>query len=197
MSRIGKAIINIPAGVKVAVNGQNIKVEGPLGKLETDVHELIAIKLEGNQLLETDVHELIAIKLEGNQLSFSRPDDQKFTRAIHGTTRALVANMVEGVTKGFQKTLEIVGVGYRVEQKGKDLNLVLGFSHPVIFKAPEGVELKAVDPLKISIKGIDKQKVGQAAAEIRKYRKPEPYKGKGIKYEGEIVRRKQGKKTGK
>ena len=179
MSRIGKAIINIPAGVKVAVNGQNIKVEGPLGKLETDVHELIAIKLEGNQL------------------SFSRPDDQKFTRAIHGTTRALVANMVEGVTKGFHKTLEIVGVGYRVEQKGKDLNLVLGFSHPVIFKAPEGVELKAVDPLKISIKGIDKQKVGQAAAEIRKYRKPEPYKGKGIKYEGEIIRRKQGKKTGK
>ena len=160
-------------------DGQNIKVEGPLGKLETDVHELIAIKLEGNQL------------------SFSRPDDQKFTRAIHGTTRALVANMVEGVTKGFQKTLEIVGVGYRVEQKGKDLNLVLGFSHPVIFKAPEGVELKAVDPLKISIKGIDKQKVGQAAAEIRKYRKPEPYKGKGVKYEGEIVRRKQGKKTGR
>ena len=179
MSRIGKAIINIPAGVKVAVNGQNIKVEGPLGKLETDVHELIAIKLEGNQL------------------SFSRPDDQKFSRAIHGTTRALVANMVEGVTKGFQKTLEIVGVGYRVEQKGKDLHLVLGFSHPVIFQAPEGAELKALDPLKISIKGIDKQKVGQAAAEIRKYRKPEPYKGKGIKYEGEIVRRKQGKKTGK
>ena len=178
MSRIGKAIINIPAGVKVAVNGQNIKVEGPLGKLETDVHELIAIKLEGNQL------------------SFSRPDDQKFSRAIHGTTRALVANMVEGVTKGFQKTLEIVGVGYRVEQKGKDLNLVLGFSHPVIFKAPEGVELKALDPLKISIKGIDKQAVGQFAAEVREKR-PEPYKGKGIKYEGEIVRRKQGKKTGK
>ena len=167
MSRIGKAIINIPAGVKVAVNGQNIKVEGPKGKLETNVHELISIKLEGNH------------------------------RAIHGTTRALVNNMVEGVTKGFQKTLEIVGVGYRVEQKGKDLNLVLGFSHPVIFKAPEGVELKAVDPLKISISGIDKQKVGQAAAEIRKYRKPEPYKGKGIKYTGEIIRRKQGKKTGK
>ena len=168
MSRIGKAIINIPAGVKVAINGQNIKVEGPKGKLETNVHELISIKLEGNQL------------------SFSRPDDQKFSRA-----------MVEGVTKGFEKTLEIVGVGYRVEQKGKDLNLVLGFSHPVIFKAPEGVELKAVDPLKISISGIDKQKVGQAAAEIRKYRKPEPYKGKGIKYAGEIIRRKQGKKTGK
>ncbi|MBO5949571.1 MAG: 50S ribosomal protein L6 [Fibrobacteraceae bacterium] len=179
MSRIGKAIINIPAGVKVAINGQNIQVEGPLGKLAADVHELIAIKLEGNEL------------------SFSRPNDQKFSRAIHGTTRAIVANMVEGVTKGFQKNLEIVGVGYRVEQKGKDLNLVLGFSHPVIYKAPEGITLTAVDPLKISIKGIDKQKVGQAAAEIRKYRRPEPYKGKGIKYEGEIVRRKQGKKTGK
>ena len=179
MSRIGKAIINIPAGVKVAINGQNIQVEGPLGKLAVDVHELIAIKLEGNEL------------------SFSRPNDQKFSRAIHGTTRAIVANMVEGVTKGFQKNLEIVGVGYRVEQKGKDLNLVLGFSHPVIYKAPEGITLTAVDPLKISIKGIDKQKVGQAAAEIRKYRRPEPYKGKGIKYEGEIVRRKQGKKTGK
>ncbi|MCF0215908.1 MAG: 50S ribosomal protein L6 [Fibrobacteraceae bacterium] len=179
MSRIGKAIINIPAGVKVAVNGQNIKVEGPLGKLETDVHELIKINFEGTQL------------------SFTRPDDQKFSRAIHGTTRALVANMVEGVTKGFKKTLEIVGVGYRVEQKGKDLNLVLGFSHPVIFQAPEGVKLTAVDPLKITVEGIDKQKVGQAAAEIRKYRRPEPYKGKGVKYEGEIVRRKQGKKTGK
>lgn len=179
MSRIGKAIIHIPAGVKVAVSGQNIQVEGPLGKLSTDVHELISINLNGNEL------------------SFSRPDDEKFTRAIHGTTRALVANMVEGVTKGFQKTLEIVGVGYRVEQNGKDLNLVLGFSHPVVYKAPEGVTLTAVDPLKISVKGIDKQKVGQAAAEIRKYRRPEPYKGKGVKYEGEIVRRKQGKKTGK
>lgn len=179
MSRIGKAIINIPADVTVTVNGQNVKVKGPKGELQANVHELIAVKLDGNKL------------------SFSRPNDEKFTRAIHGTSRALVANMVEGVTKGFQKTLEIVGVGYRVEQKGKDLNLVLGFSHPVIFKAPEGVDLKAVDPLKISISGIDKQKVGQAAAEIRKYRRPEPYKGKGIKYEGEIVRRKQGKKTGK
>ena len=179
MSRIGKAIISIPAGVKLVINGQNIQVEGPLGKLVTDVHEIIKIKQEGATL------------------SFERPDDLKFSRAIHGTTRALVANMVEGVTKGFQKKLEIVGVGYRVEQKGKDLNLVLGFSHPVIFKAPEGVILTAIDPLKIAIKGIDKQKVGQAAAEIRKYRRPEPYKGKGIKYEGEIVRRKQGKKTGK
>lgn len=179
MSRIGKAIIHIPAGVKVTLDGQNISVEGPLGKLAAKVHDLIKINLEGSEL------------------SFARPDDQKFSRAIHGTTRALVANMVEGVTKGFEKNLEIVGVGYRVEQKGNDLNLVLGFSHPVIYKAPEGITLKAVDPLKISIKGIDKQKVGQAAAEIRKYRRPEPYKGKGIKYVGEYVRRKQGKKTGK
>lgn len=179
MSRIGKAIIHIPAGVKIAIDGQNIQIEGPLGKLATKVHDLIKIKHEGDTL------------------SFERPDDQKFSRSIHGTTRALVANMVEGVTKGFEKNLEIVGVGYRVEQKGNDLNLVLGFSHPVIYKAPEGITLKAVDPLKISIKGIDKQKVGQAAAEIRKYRRPEPYKGKGIKYVGEFVRRKQGKKTGK
>ena len=126
MSRIGKAIIHIPADVKVAVDGQNIQVEGKLGKLSTKVHDLIKIKLDGNQL------------------SFERPDDLKFSRSIHGTTRALVANMVEGVSKGFEKNLEIVGVGYRVEQKGKDLNLVLGFSHPVIYKAPEGVELKAV-----------------------------------------------------
>ena len=146
MSRIGKAIITIPAGVKVNVNGQNIKVEGPKGKLETNVHELISIKLDGDQL------------------SFTRPNDEKFTRAMHGTTRALVNNMVEGVTKGFQKTLEIVGVGYRVEQKGKDLNLVLGFSHPVIFKAPEGVELKAVDPLKITISAKLQQKFASTAS---------------------------------
>ena len=179
MSRIGKAIITIPAGVKVEIKGQNVKVEGPLG------------------ILSSDIHELIKTNVEGNEITFARPDDLKFSRAIHGTTRSLVANMVEGVTTGFQKTLEIVGVGYRVEQKGKDLNLVLGFSHPVIFEAPEGVILTALDPLKITIKGIDKQKVGQAAAEIRKYRRPEPYKGKGIKYAGEIVRRKQVKKTGK
>lgn len=179
MSRIGKKPIVLPQGVKVAINGQNIQVEGPLGKLATTVHEVLEVKQEGAELV------------------ISRPDDLKFTRAIHGTTRALVSNMVEGVTKGFQKTLEIVGVGYRVEQKGKDLNLVLGYSHPIVYKAPEGVTLTADGQLKIVIKGIDKQKVGQAAAEIRKYRRPEPYKGKGIKYEGEQIRRKQGKKIGK
>lgn len=179
MSRIGKKPIVLPKGVKVAINGQNIQVEGPLGKLSTTVHEVIGVKMEGEEIV------------------LSRPDDLKFSRAIHGTTRALVANMVEGVSKGYQKILEIVGVGYRVEQKGKDLNLVLGFSHPVLYKAPEGVTLTAEGQLKVVIKGIDKQKVGQAAAEIRKFRRPEPYKGKGIKYEGELVRRKQGKKTGK
>jgi large subunit ribosomal protein L6 len=137
------------------------------------------------------------VKQEGEEIVLSRPDDLKFSRAIHGTSRALIANMIEGVSKGYQKVLEIVGVGYRVEQKGKDLNLVLGFSHPVIYKAPDGVTLTAEGQLKVVIKGIDKQKVGQTAAEIRKYRRPEPYKGKGIKYEGELIRRKQGKKTGK
>jgi len=179
MSRVGKKPIEIPKGVKVSLIGKTVNVEGPKGKLSHVVHELLEIKQEGNSL------------------EISRPDDQKFSRAIHGTTRAIVANLFKGVSEGYKKTLEIVGVGYRVEQKGKDLNLVLGFSHPVIYKAPDGVSLKADGLLKIVIEGIDKQKVGQAAAEIRKYRRPEPYKGKGIRYEGEAVRRKQGKKTGK
>jgi large subunit ribosomal protein L6 len=179
MSRVGKKPIEIPKGVKVSLSGKTVSVEGPKGKLSHTVHNLL-------EVVKT-----------GETLEISRPDDMKFTRAIHGTSRALVANLFQGVTEGFKETLEIVGVGYRVEQKGKDLNLVLGFSHPVVYKAPEGVVLKAEGLLKIVIEGIDKQKVGQAAAEIRKYRRPEPYKGKGIRYEGEIVRRKQGKKTGK
>jgi large subunit ribosomal protein L6 len=179
MSRVGKKPIEIPAGIKVSVNGKTVNVEGPKGKLSHTIHEILDVTKEGSTL------------------QITRPDDQKFTRAIHGTTRALVANLFQGVSEGYKKTLEIVGVGYRVEQKGKDLNLVLGYSHPVVYKAPEGVSLKADGLLKIVIEGIDKQKVGQAAAEIRKYRRPEPYKGKGIRYEGESVRRKQGKKTGK
>jgi len=179
MSRVGKKLIIVPKGVKVTLAGQNITVEGPKGKLSHEIHSLLNIKQDGDSI------EII------------RPDDQKFSRSIHGTTRALVANILTGVSEGYKKTLEIVGVGYRVEQKGKDLNLVLGYSHPIIYVAPEGVSLKADGQLKIVIEGIDKQKVGQAAAEIRKYRRPEPYKGKGIRYEGEVVRRKQGKKTGK
>lgn len=179
MSRVGKKPIEIPKGVKVSLSGKTVNVEGPKGKLSHTIHDLLDVKQEGTAL------------------EISRPDDLKFSRAIHGTTRALVANLIKGVSEGYKKTLEIVGVGYRVEQKGKDLNLVLGYSHPVIYKAPDGVTLKADGLLKIVIEGVDKQKVGQAAAEIRKFRRPEPYKGKGIRYEGESVRRKQGKKTGK
>jgi large subunit ribosomal protein L6 len=180
MSRIGKKIIAIPEKVEVSIVGQRVNVKGPKGTLSHVLHEIISIEKN----------------VEG--LEVKRPNDQKFSRAIHGTSRALLANMIEGVSKGFQKTLEIMGVGYRAEQKGKDLNLVLGFSHPVEYKAPEGITLTASeDKLKITVSGIDKQKVGQVAAEIRKDREPEPYKGKGIRYSGEYILRKQGKKTGK
>jgi large subunit ribosomal protein L6 len=180
MSRIGKKIITIPEKVDVSIEGKRVSVKGPKGTLFLVLHEIVSVEKTA----------------EG--LEVKRPDDQKFSRAIHGTSRALIANMVEGVSKGFQKTLEITGVGYRAEQKGKDLNLVLGFSHPVEYKAPEGITLTASDDkLKIVISGIDKQKVGQVAAEIRKWREPEPYKGKGIRYSGERILRKQGKKTGK
>ncbi|MDR0515880.1 MAG: 50S ribosomal protein L6 [Fibromonadaceae bacterium] len=180
MSRIGKKIITIPEKVEISIEGQKVSVKGPKGTLSHILHDVVSIEKTA----------------EG--LEIKRPDDLKFSRSIHGTSRALVANMIEGVSKGFQKTLEIVGVGYRAEQKGKNLNLVLGFSHPVEYKAPDGIELKASeDKLKITISGIDKQKVGQVAAEIRKYREPEPYKGKGIRYSGEYILRKQGKKTGK
>jgi large subunit ribosomal protein L6 len=180
MSRIGKKIITIPEKVEVSIEGKKVSVKGPKGSLSHVLNDVVSIEKTA----------------EG--LEVKRPDDLKFSRAIHGTSRALIANMIEGVSKGFQKTLEIVGVGYRAEQKGKNLNLVLGFSHQVEYKAPEGIELKASDDkLKIVVSGIDKQKVGQVAAEIRKYREPEPYKGKGIRYSGEYILRKQGKKTGK
>ncbi|MDR2555141.1 MAG: 50S ribosomal protein L6, partial [Fibromonadaceae bacterium] len=177
---IGKKIITIPEKVEVSIEGKKVSVKGPKGTLSHVLHDVVSIEKTA----------------EG--LEIKRPDDLKFSRSIHGTSRALIANMIEGVSKGFQKTLEIVGVGYRAEQKGKNLNLVLGFSHPVEYKAPEGIEIKASDDkLKIVVSGIDKQKVGQVAAEIRKYREPEPYKGKGIRYSGEYILRKQGKKTGK
>ncbi len=180
MSRIGKQIIIVPEKVEVSIEGQKISVKGPKGTLSLVLHNVVSIEKTAQGL------------------EIKRPNDQKFSRSIHGTSRALVANMIEGVSKGFQKTLEITGVGYRAEQKGKDLNLVLGFSHPVEYKAPEGITLAASeDKLKIVISGIDKQQVGQVAAEIRKYREPEPYKGKGIRYLGEYILRKQGKKTGK
>jgi len=180
MSRIGKKIITIPEKVDVSIDGKRVSVKGPKGALSLVLHDIVSVEKTA----------------EG--LEVKRPDDLKFSRAIHGTSRALIANMLEGVSKGFQKTLEITGVGYRAEQKGKDLNLVLGYSHAVEYKAPEGITLTASDDkLKIVISGIDKQKVGQVAAEIRKWREPEPYKGKGIRYSGERILRKQGKKTGK
>lgn len=176
MSRIGKKPVELPAGVQVSVSDANIvTVKGPLGQLEQQMPRDIQISIEDNQALVT------------------RPSDEKHHRALHGLTRSLLANMVEGVTKGYVRNLELVGVGYRAALQGKDLSLTVGSSHPVVIKAPQGIEFEVPAPNKISVKGIDKQAVGQIAAEIRAVRKPEPYLGKGIKYEGEQIRRKVGK----
>ena len=175
VSRIGKAPITIPAGVKVNVSGLTVSVEGPKGKLSQDIAEGIIVKVDGSQLV-----------LECADGSIS-------LRQKHGLYRTLIANMIEGVTNGFVKNLEIIGVGYKVAMKGKDLDLSMGFSHPVIFKAPAGIEFAVDGNTKISVKGIDKQLVGQVAANIHKIRKPEPYKGKGIRYAGEYVAMKAGK----
>ncbi len=175
MSRIGKKPVQIPAGVEVTVNGNHIAVKGPKGTLEMDFYEKLTINIEDNEL------------------TVSRPDDERDSRARHGLTRALIANMVEGVTNGFEKKLELAGVGYRVQQKGKGLEFSLGFSHPVIVEAPEGITFEVPDNTHVNVKGIDKQQVGQVAAEIRGHKPPEPYKGKGIHYVGEHIRRKLGK----
>ncbi len=175
VSRIGKSPITIPAGVKVNVSGLTVAVEGPKGKLSQDIAEGIIVKVDGSQLV------------------LECADGSIELRQKHGLYRTLIANMIEGVTNGFVKNLEIIGVGYKVAMKGKDLDLSMGFSHPVIFKAPEGIEFAVDGNTKISIKGIDKQLVGQVAANIRKIRKPEPYKGKGIRYAGEYVAMKAGK----
>lgn len=175
VSRIGKSPITIPAGVKVNVSGLTVAVEGPKGKLSQDIAEGIIVKVDGSQLVLECANGSIEL------------------RQKHGLYRTLIANMIEGVTNGFVKNLEIIGVGYKVAMKGKDLDLSMGFSHPVIFKAPEGIEFAVDGNTKISIKGIDKQLVGQVAANIRKIRKPEPYKGKGIRYAGEYVAMKAGK----
>ena len=173
MSRIGNKPVQIPAGVEVAVNGNNVVVKGPKGQLELDVFEKLAINVEDNVL------------------TVSRPERE--TRARHGLTRALIHNMVVGVSEGFEKKLELAGVGYRVQQKGKNLEFSLGFSHPVIVEAPEGITFEVPDNTHVNVKGINKQQVGQIAAEIRGHRPPEPYKGKGIHYVGEHIRRKLGK----
>jgi len=176
MSRIGKQPITIPSGVDVTLDGNHVTVKGPKGTLEHDVPESISIAREGDDLV------------------VSRPDDERENRSLHGLTRSLVANMVAGVSDGFTKELEIVGVGYRAAAAGpRRIDLQLGFSHPVAFDAPEGVEFEVPSPTRITVKGYDKQLVGQVAADIRKIRKPEPYKGKGIRYAGERVQRKAGK----
>lgn len=178
MSRIGKLPIVIPAGVKISLNGNEMVVTGPKGSLTQQLHERMTIAVE------TD------------QINVSRPSDSKQDSALHGLTRALINNMVVGVTVGFKKDLEINGVGYRAEISGKVLTLSLGYSHPVIYELPEGISVEIEKQTKLSVMGIDKQLVGSAAAKIRSYRKPEPYKGKGIKYADERILRKAGK-TGK
>ena len=175
MSRIGRLPIPVPAGVKTEINGQDITVTGPKGTLSITVSEPIAVAQDGDVLVVT------------------RPNDERMSRSLHGLTRTLVANMITGVTTGYEKKLEIVGTGYRVAAKGADLEFQLGFSHPVLVTAPEGITFAVESPVKFAVQGIDKQKVGEVAANIRKIRKPEPYKGKGVRYEGEVVRRKAGK----
>ena len=178
MSRIGRKPIEIPSGVTVEVSpGGSVKVTGPLGTLE----QLVPARI---QVAEDD-----------GALNVTRPTDRGEDRALHGLTRTLVANMVEGVTKGFEKHLEIQGVGYRAQLKGTDLELAVGYSHPVLVKPRKGITFDVPQPTQVIVKGIDKQMVGQTAAEIRKVRPPEPYKGKGIRYEGEYVRRKVGKRA--
>jgi large subunit ribosomal protein L6 len=177
MSRIGKSPIELPAGVNVSILPGRVMVNGPLGELTQQLPQRITIEEADGQLL------------------VKRPTERGEDRALHGLTRSLVSNMVEGVTKGFSKTLEIQGVGYRAAMRGADLELNVGFSHAVVRKAPQGITFEVPAPNQVVVKGIDKQKVGQVAAEIRAVRPPEPYKGKGIRYEGEYVRRKVGKRA--
>jgi len=175
MSRIGKLPIAVPGGVDVKIDGQQVSVKGPKGELSLVVAEPIRVSLEDGQVQVT------------------RPNDERESRSLHGLTRTLINNNIIGVTEGYSKALEVVGTGYRVQQKGGGIELALGFSHPVQFEAPEGVTLAVEGSNKITVSGISKQAVGEVAANIRKLKKPEPYKGKGIRYAGEVVRRKAGK----
>jgi large subunit ribosomal protein L6 len=176
MSRIGRKSIPVPAGVDVTITGQTIKVKGPKGELSHVVAEPITVE-----------------KADNGELNVNRPNDERKAKELHGLSRTLVANMIVGVTEGYKKTLEINGTGYRVTAKGKDLEFALGFSHPVAVPAPVGITFAVERPTQFSVSGIDKQLVGEVAANIRKIRPPEPYKGKGVKYQGEVIRRKAGK----
>ncbi|GLW65623.1 50S ribosomal protein L6 [Actinomadura rubrobrunea] len=175
MSRIGRLPITVPSGVDVRIDGREVTVKGPKGELRHTVAEPIEVKLEDGKVTVT------------------RPNDVNTVRALHGLTRTLINNMVIGVTEGYRKTLVIQGVGYRVQQKGKDLEFSLGYSHPITVSPPEGITFRVEKPTQLVVEGIDKQKVGEVAANIRKLRKPDPYKGKGVRYEGEQIRRKVGK----
>jgi large subunit ribosomal protein L6 len=175
MSRIGKQPVAIPSGVKVAVENGVVKVEGPKGKLTQPIHP--------NMKVESD----------GKQLMVKRPDDERQNRALHGLTRALINNMVVGVTKGYEKRLKIEGVGFQAAAKGKGVELTVGFANRIVHNPPDGITVAVPDPTTIVVSGADKQKVGQFAAEIRASRKPEPYKGKGVRYENEVIRKKEGK----
>ncbi|MGN0078701.1 MAG: 50S ribosomal protein L6 [Coriobacteriales bacterium] len=176
MSRIGKLPVSVPAGVEVSINGNEVTVKGPKGELTRSFYSALTIE-----------------QAEDNSIVVTRPDDERESRAQHGLTRTLINNMVVGVSEGYSKTLELVGVGYRAAVKGDKLEMNLGYSHPVIVEKPEGITFECPDQAKIVVSGIDKQQVGQVAADIRKWRKPEPYKGKGIRYQGEHIRRKEGK----
>jgi large subunit ribosomal protein L6 len=176
MSRIGKLPISVPAGVDVTIDGRTVAVKGPKGSLTHTVAAPIDIA-----------------KGEDGTLLVTRPNDERVSKALHGLSRTLVANMITGVTAGYSKALEISGVGYRVQAKGSALEFALGYSHPILIEAPEGISFKVESPTKFSVEGIDKQKVGEVAANIRKLRKPDPYKGKGVRYQGEQIRRKVGK----
>ena len=175
MSRIGRKPLVIPAGVEVKVDGHDVTVKGPKGTLHSTIHSMMTATVENGEVVVT------------------RPNDEKEARSLHGLTRTLIANMVEGVTNGFKKELEIQGVGYRAAKQGKDLVMNLGYSHQVVVPEEDGITIEVPDPLKIIINGIDKQRVGQFAAKVREKRPPEPYKGKGIRYVGEHIIRKEGK----
>jgi large subunit ribosomal protein L6 len=175
MSRIGRMPVTVPSGVDVTISGREVTVKGPKGTLSLQVAEPIEVVQEDGVITVT------------------RPSDEGENRALHGLSRSLIANMVTGVTDGYRKTLEIVGVGYRVQARGKDLEFALGFSHPVPVNAPEGISFRVETPTRFIVEGIDKQQVGEIAAQIRKLRKPDPYKGKGVRYQGEQIRRKVGK----
>ena len=178
MSRIGNKPITVPDGVEVKLDGNNLTVKGPKGTLEREIHKNMTVSIDGNVITVT------------------RPNDEAENRSLHGLTRTLISNMIEGVLNEYSKELQIVGVGYRAQKQGNNLNLTLGYSHPVIFDAPEGITFDVPNPNTIIVKGIDKELVGQTAANIRTKRPPEVYRGKGIKYAEEVIRRKEGK-TGK